>query len=87
MRTVKTNDSNNPKLDEKVAKVMGLKINKNKYRSLDPVQRTTFTSPPSFSTNPMLVNYMIKFAKEKGIKLPKWTYEPEKIAQAIAEYK
>jgi hypothetical protein len=84
-RSVKTNHSKNIELDKQVAEIMGLKVKDYQYKSLDPVQSTIFTSPPSFSTDSWTVNYMIRFMKEKGIEIPKLTYEPEKLAKAIVD--
>lgn len=84
-REVQTNHSKDIELDKKVAKVMGLKLPDYGYRSLDPVQSTVFSSPPAFSTDSRLVDYMISFAKENNIQLPKFTYDNILIANAIVE--
>lgn len=43
--------------------------------------------PDYFSTDHNLVNDMVKFAREEGIKLPRFTSDPFKIASAIAASK
>lgn len=84
-RTVQTNDSKDIELDKKVAVALGLKLPDYGYRSLDPVQSTIFSSPPAFSTDPRLVDCMIRFAKENNIPLPKFTYDNILIANAVVE--
>ena len=54
-------------IDEKVAKIIGLKTEDDLYKSLDPVQETLFTNPPHFSVDERLIPYIVKFAKSKGV--------------------
>jgi hypothetical protein len=43
--------------------------------------------PKPFSSDRHLVNDMVQLAREKGIKLPRFTADPLKISTAIAEHK
>lgn len=56
-------------LDKDLAKALGLKISEYSYKSFDEVNRTRFTSPPSFSTNKAWIPTLKDKARELGHEL------------------
>lgn len=61
-----------------MSQVTDIDVIVSKYMGLD--------YPKPFSTDRNLVNDMVKFAREKDIKLPRFTADPLKIATAIANH-
>jgi hypothetical protein len=61
-----------------MSQVTDIDVIVSKYMGLD--------YPKPFSTDRSLVNDMVKFAREKGVKLPLFTSDPLKIATAVANH-
>lgn len=82
------------KTDVAVATKLGLTLEEGYFKTaiVDEVtgvvkfSDTPSVTPPAFSSDRFLVNTMADFANANEITLPKWTAEPQKIAQAIADW-
>lgn len=80
--------------DAAVATKLGLTLAEGYFKTAEVNTETgdvVFTdspsvTPPAFSSDRFLVNTMADFANKHEVTLPKWTAEPQKIAQAIADW-
>jgi hypothetical protein len=92
MRRKKTMENKEPKTTTSGSNIEPVKVEPTKAPEFNDIDIAVsllmgLDEPKPFSSDRNLVNDMVKLAREKGIKLPRFTSDPLKISTAIAEHK